>query len=132
MTLPSDKRNFTLALGGLAGMIWLIKAGNKSHTKTFFHLCIREIPYGSSTYDCEGSQYLVLLACHGQVSNGIMMAVATQFQNSMLGHQYTHQKGHPSGIFVTRINHSTNQAQISLHYECSRKPIPFSPSKRLH
>lgn len=53
------------------------------------------------------------------------MAVATQFQNSMLGHQYTHQKGHPSGIFVTRIIHSTNQAQISLHYECSRKPIPL-------
>lgn len=42
MTHPSDKRNFTLALGVLEGMIWLIQAENKPHTKTLFHLCYLE------------------------------------------------------------------------------------------
>lgn len=80
----------------------------------------------------EGSRCLVLLSCYGQVSNGIMMAVATQVSKLNAGAPVHTPKGLPRWHLVTRINHSTNQAQISLHYECSRKPIPFSPSKRLH
>lgn len=52
MTLPSDKRNFTLALE-LAGND-LADQGKKSHT--------------GAAHVTEGSQCLVLLACHGQVT----------------------------------------------------------------
>lgn len=45
-------------------------------------------------------------------------------------HQYTYPNGLSKWhICHWNVNHLTNQAQISFHYECSRKPIPLSPSK---
>lgn len=38
---PSRQRHSTLALGGLAGMIWLIKAGTNLTPKHFF-ICLSE------------------------------------------------------------------------------------------
>lgn len=102
MTLPSDKRNFTLALE-LAGIIWLIKARNKSHM--------------GAAHVTEGSQCLVLLACHGQVSDRIM----TRFKTQCWGTS-THTKRAIQVVPLSlRISHSTNQAQTSLHYECFPK-----------
>lgn len=66
----------------------MIKARNKSHT--------------GAAHVAEGSQCLVLLACHSQISDGIVMAVATPFQNSMLGTSTHTGKGHPSGALVTK------------------------------
>lgn len=63
------KRNFTLALGALAGMIWLIKAGKQISHQTFFHPCYLENYYMGAAYVNvqRSSQCLVLLACHGQI-----------------------------------------------------------------
>jgi hypothetical protein len=96
MTRPSDKRNFTLALGALAGMIWLIKAGKQiSHQNIFPSVLSGEIPHGSSTHDCtevHGAQCFLYVMI--KVSDAIMMAVAIRsFKTQCREHQFTYQNG---------------------------------------
>lgn len=51
----------------------------------------------------EGSRCLVLLSCYGQVSNGIMMAVATQVSKLNAGAPVHTPKGLPSGILSLEL-----------------------------
>lgn len=63
-------------------MIWLIKVRNKfSQVFSIFYL---EKYHMGAAHITGGSQCLVLLTCHGQVSDGIMMA-ALQFQTQCWG-----------------------------------------------
>lgn len=137
MTRPSDKRNFTLALGVLAGMIWLIKSGKQISHQTFFHhlYYLEKYHMGAAHMTIQrGSRCLVLLACHGQNkwwdNDG---SGHSEFQNLMQGAPIHIPNGLSKWhLCHWNVHHLTNQAHISLHDECSRKPIPFSPSKRLH
>lgn len=137
--LQTKRRNFTLALRALAGMIWLIKARKQiSHQNVFPSVLSGEILHGSSIHDCT-ERFTVPSASGMSWLNQVMgqwwQRAIHIFKTQCWEHQYTYQNGlYPSGTSVRHwnVNHLTNQAQISFHYECSRKPIPFSPSKRLH
>lgn len=129
VTRPSD-RNFTRALGALAGMIWLIKAGKQtSHQNVSIHVTWRNTTWEQPTWLYRSSRCLMLLACCGWIKwwDHDGSGAVHNFKTQCWEHQYTYQnvlsKWHLS--VTEMLNHLTNQAQISLHYECSRKTSTF-------
>lgn len=104
-----------------------------SRQKHTLHTCSICVTWRNTMWD-RGARCLALLAHHGPNRDGIMKAVAIHgFKTRCRQHQHTFQNDLPKWhLCHWSVNHLTNHAHIPLQYECSRKPVLFSPSERLH
>lgn len=135
MTRPSDKKKKLHSCPRSIGRNDLADQGRKTNLtpKRFsIHVTWRNTTWEQPTWLYRGSWCLVLLACHGWIkwwdNDGSGPFIISK---PNAGSTSTHTKmAYPSGICHWNVNHLTNQAQISFHYECSRKTSTFQSFKK--